>query len=46
MLQSNYIPWKSYFDIIHDAGFEEYFYENLAIGARIGGKIDKLEKRS
>jgi predicted phosphodiesterase len=24
------------------AGFEEYFYENLSAGARIGGKIDKL----
>jgi len=31
---------------MHNAGFEKYFYENLAIGARIGGKIDKLEKRS
>lgn len=24
------------------AGFEPYFYENLSVGARIGGKIDKL----
>lgn len=24
------------------AGFEPYFYENLSIGARIGGKIDRL----
>jgi len=27
------------------AGFEEYFYENLSIGARIGGKIDTLGGR-
>lgn len=26
------------------AGFTAYFYENLAIGSRIGGKIDRLEK--
>lgn len=26
------------------AGFEPYFYENLDIGARIGGKIDTLHK--
>lgn len=25
-----------------EAGFEPYFYENLAIGSRIGGKIDAL----
>jgi len=25
---------------MHDAGFEPYYYENLAIGARIGGKVD------
>ena len=29
-----------------DAGFDEYFYENLGAGARIGGKIDRLERRS
>ncbi|MDH5765819.1 MAG: metallophosphatase family protein [Gammaproteobacteria bacterium] len=28
------------------AGFDEYFYENLAIGSRIGGKIDTLDRRS
>jgi len=28
------------------AGFEKYFYENLEIGSRIGGKIDRLELRS
>jgi predicted phosphodiesterase len=28
-----------------DAGFDEYFYENLRAGTRIGGKIDRLEKR-
>lgn len=28
-----------------NAGFEAYFYENLATGTRIGGKIDKLEKQ-
>lgn len=27
---------------MHLAGFEAYFYENLAVGSRIGGKIDKL----
>lgn len=27
---------------MHAAGFEDYFYENLSNGARIGGKIDKL----
>ena len=28
---------------MHKAGFPSYFYENLAIGARIGGKIDRLK---
>jgi predicted phosphodiesterase len=28
-----------------DAGFDEYFYRNLEVGARIGGRIDRLEKR-
>jgi predicted phosphodiesterase len=28
---------------MHNAGFEPYFYKDLAIGARIGGKIDKLQ---
>jgi predicted phosphodiesterase len=27
---------------MQNAGFEAYFYENLAMGARIGGKIDTL----
>lgn len=30
---------------MRSAGFEEYFYNNLAAGTRIGGKIDTLEKR-
>ena len=29
-----------------DAGFSEYYYENLRIGARIGGKVDTAEMRS
>ncbi|HEY8607337.1 MAG TPA: metallophosphoesterase family protein [Noviherbaspirillum sp.] len=29
-------------DAMRAAGFEPYFYENLSIGARIGGKIDRL----
>lgn len=32
-------------DEMKKAGFEPYFYENLAIGARIGGKIDSLMLR-
>jgi len=31
---------------MRDAGFDRYFYENLEVGARIGGKIDRLEIRS
>lgn len=27
-------------DAMREAGFDPYFYENLAIGSRIGGKID------
>jgi diadenosine tetraphosphatase ApaH/serine/threonine PP2A family protein phosphatase len=30
---------------MRDAGFDRYFYENLEVGARIGGKIDRLENR-
>lgn len=37
--------FKSLQQEMKNAGFEKYFYENLSIGARIGGKIDKLEKR-
>jgi putative phosphoesterase len=29
--------------LTRDAGFEPYFYDNLAIGSRIGGKIDRLD---
>lgn len=30
---------------MHNAGFPPYFYENLAYGTRIGGKIDRLISR-
>lgn len=30
---------------MREAGFTPYFYENLELGARIGGRIDRLERR-
>jgi predicted phosphodiesterase len=29
--------------LMRDAGFDSYFYDNLSIGSRIGGKIDRLD---
>lgn len=34
--------FKSLQKAMHNAGFEPYFYKDLALGARIGGKIDRL----
>jgi predicted phosphodiesterase len=34
--------FKSLQQEMKNTGFDSYFYENLSIGARIGGKIDKL----
>jgi predicted phosphodiesterase len=45
LLQRVPYDFKSLQQEMQNAGFEEYFYENLAVGTRIGGKIDKLEKR-
>jgi predicted phosphodiesterase len=37
--------FKSLQKDMQHAGFEEYFYENLANGTRIGGKIDTVDKQ-
>jgi predicted phosphodiesterase len=29
--------------LMREAGFDSYFYDNLSIGSRIGGKIDRLD---
>lgn len=34
--------YKSIQEEMRNAGFEEYFYNNLQIGARIGGKVDSI----
>lgn len=44
VLQSNYIPWKGYFDIIHDAD-EFIFYDEVQFTYAIGATATRSSRR-